>query len=103
MPDTPSAFDVNGHVELTNLAVMAQVYQEVLEGQVGKWEGNIHGVIDPADATPIIHHFLELNPYPARPERPGLQAFVGDHLQKMPFGVIMKITPAEYADYLATL
>lgn len=100
MPDVASAFDADGHVELSDYDVISAVFKESYLGQLGKWRGEIRG-LPVVNGVPTVA--LELNPDPPREDRPGFTAQVGDHLQKMPFGVIMKITPEEYAEYQASL
>lgn len=99
MPDSTSAFDSNGHVEISSYDVMFAVFRELYEGQLGKWRGSIRAYATTGDPG----YQLELNPEPPREDRPGFVVGIQDHLQKMPFGVIMKITPEEYAEYQSSL
>ncbi|MCV7226050.1 hypothetical protein [Mycolicibacterium komossense] len=96
-----TVFDETGHVELTDYDVMFAVFRELYEGQLGKWRGNIMAHRTTADGGP--GYILELNPEPSRLDRPGFTVYLHDHLQKMPFGVIMAITPADFAEYQASL
>jgi hypothetical protein len=104
MSDETSVFDSTGHVELVSYDVISDVLKELYEKQPGKWRGTISALPLLPDATEWSPNYtLNLSPEPPAADRPGFLAVVGDHLQKMPFGVVMKITPAEYAEYQTQL
>jgi hypothetical protein len=100
-PTSPSAFDETGHVEITSYDIMFAVFRELYEGQLGKWRGNIIAHTTTSDGGP--GYGMELNPDPPRTDRPGFTVYLHDHLQKLPFGVIMAITPEDYAEYQGSL
>lgn len=93
-----TVFDANGQVELDSADTMFAVLKELYEAQPTAWRGFIHA----NETTTDPGWSLELNPTPDRPDRPGISAFIGDHIQKVaPFGIIMKITAADYAEWEA--
>lgn len=96
-----TVFDATDHVELNDADVMWAVYRELTDDAASKWERG--GVTSWMEGEQRVYA-LEINPKAgSHTALQPINATLGFHLQRFGpsgFGVILAMTPEQYAEYL---
>lgn len=89
-----SVFDADGHVQIDSYNTMCAVMKELYEAAPTKWRGNVRAMETSAGPG----YALEMNQMQQVPVGApgGFTAFFTDHVIKLGFGVVIKMTDVEY-------
>ncbi len=93
-----TVFDADGSKKIESYEDMCAVMKELNEDTPGKWRGNVKILEDSAEPA----YALEMNQMNQPPAGApiGFTALSTDHVIKLGFGVVIKMTDSEYADRL---
>lgn len=93
-----TVFDENNHVQIDSYETMCAVAKEIYEGNLTKWRGCVHLV----ETSSGPGYALEMNRIGTPTGAPsGFTALFTEHIIKLGFGVIIKMTDAEYDEYMS--